>query len=115
MIEGAIIGEKKVNENPEISATKQAAYLCGVLVIYALFIVISYLTRHVTGDLILYMIIFVFIFTLGVCITVMFFKQLMGPFRKVVKKTKVSQGNDKTPEEVMPENLNNNAYVTEKF
>ena len=92
VIEG-IIKDKKRDENPEVSAGKQAAYLCGVVIIYAVFILISYLARHLTGNFTLYMIMFVFIFTIGVCISIMFFKQLMGPFKKLSGKTKVCQAN----------------------
>ena len=114
VIEGAIIGDKRTDKNPEISATKQAAYLCGVVIIYAVFILISYLTRHLTGNLIVFMIIFVFIFSIGVCISIMFFKQLMGPFKKLTKKAKVSQATTEMPEKNNTEK-DNEAYLSENF
>ena len=91
LIEGAVIGDKKMDKNPEISAFKQAAYVSGVLAVYAIFIVVSFLTRHSTGSVTVFMIVFVFLFTFGVCVTIMFFKQLMGPFRKLVRLRKVSK------------------------
>ena len=115
LIEGVIIRDRTLDTSPEISATKQAAYVCGVVIVYALFIVISFVTRHVTGDLIFLMIVFVFIFTFGVCITVMFFKQLMGPFRNLGKKRpRISQKNNQA-DDVKQEGAANIAYDTESF
>ena len=117
LIEGAIIGDKKLDSSPEVSATKQAAYVCGVVIIYAIFIIISFVTRHVTGDLIVLMIIFVFIFTFGVCISVMFFKQLMGPFRSLgIRRRRVSQENSQVDSENSDKVVAvNDGYVSEKF
>jgi len=117
LIEGVIIGDKKLDSSPEISATKQAAYVCGVVIIYAIFIIISFATRHVTGDLIVLMIIFVFIFTFGVCITVIFFKQLMGPFRNLgIRKRRVSQENSQVDSDRADHSVAvNEAYISEIF
>ena len=84
-IEAYVFSDKQESNHKQVSALKQAAYVCGVVTIYAIFIVISFLTRHVTGNLIVFMIVFVFIFCFGACITVMFFKQIMGPFRKLAR------------------------------
>ena len=115
LIEGAVIGDKKMEKSPKISAFKQAAYLSGVVIIYAIFIVISYVTRHVSGNLIVYMIIFVFIFSFGVCISIIFFKQLMGPFRKLTRQRRVSNNNLESESDVSNKGDVNNAYVCEKF
>ena len=114
LIEAAVLGNTRVNENQQTSAWKQSAYVCGVVIIYALFIIISFLTRHVTGDLIVLMIVFVFIFSFGACITIMFFKQIMGPFRKLVRKQIVA--NDAVPHDELPSaGKDNTSYVSEKL
>ncbi|XP_076810433.1 uncharacterized protein LOC143453151 [Clavelina lepadiformis] len=103
-------------EEPEISATKQALYLCGVIFVYAMLILGSYLTRYVAGDLILLMIIFVFFFSLAVCITVMLFKQIMGPFRILIKNQAVSDSTVSADDSVVKDvDHCNDAYVSEKF
>ena len=84
-IEAYSIGDHQESERQQVSALKQAAYVCGVVIIYAIFIVISFLTRHVTGNLTVFTIAFPSMFCFGICITVMFFKQIMGPFRKLFR------------------------------
>uniref|UniRef100_H2YWE1 Uncharacterized protein n=1 Tax=Ciona savignyi TaxID=51511 RepID=H2YWE1_CIOSA len=119
-IEAAIIGDKRRDPNYEMSPLKQAFYLAGVVLIYALFVVISYVWRFAQGSVMILMIIFVFIFSFGCCITVMLFKQIMGPHRKMVKSSCVDCANhpedDKDVSDTQTTVGNENSgYVTEEF
>ncbi|XP_077973639.1 uncharacterized protein LOC120337662 [Styela clava] len=63
------------------SPTKQALYLSGVILIFAIFVMGSYFYEqaHYEVTLTVSSITFTTVFCIGVCIIVMFFKQLIGP------------------------------------
>jgi len=86
-IEAIFVSDSKISQDKEISATKQAMYVGAVVLIYAFFVVLGYLFRNSTANLLILMVIYVLIFCFCVSITIMFFKQIMGPFRKMVKSS----------------------------
>ncbi|XP_078483384.1 uncharacterized protein LOC113475452 [Ciona intestinalis] len=122
-IEAAIIGDKKQDSNYEMSPTKQAFYLAGVVMVYAAFVLISYFWRFAHGDMLTLMIIFVFIFSFGCCITVMLFKQIMGPHRSMVRSacvgeashTKFSESETAQPPNNSSVGNDNGVYEAESF
>ena len=85
-IEAKLSPKRKTIEQTEVSATKQALFVGCSALVYALFILISLLLNNATLNFVVMMIVFVLIFCFGVSVTIMFFKQVMGPFRNMVGK-----------------------------
>lgn len=94
------------------SPTKQAIYLSGIILIYASFILGShfYELAHYAIVLTNSMIFWVIIFSLGVAISIMFFKKLLGPIEPlyVTRDNKVSSREGSIAEHSASENQ---AYV----
>lgn len=70
------------------SPLKQALYVCGFMVIYALFICTSYALHQADVPYVMtsVMIGLTFFFSLGACIGMMFLKEVIGPANPIYKK-----------------------------
>lgn len=77
--------DTEVSRRP--SPTKQALYLCSVVVLYAVLILLSYLYKqaHFGINMTAIMVVFVLLFSLFVCITIIMFKQLLGPQKPLIR------------------------------
>ncbi|XP_039266269.2 uncharacterized protein LOC120341774 isoform X1 [Styela clava] len=98
------------------SPTKQALYLSGIILIYASFILGShfYEAAHYGIILTTSMIFWVIVFSLGVAITIMFFKKLMGPMEPLYVSidNKISSREGSISEQSAAENQ---AYVGQEL
>lgn len=81
------------NQTTIPSPTKQACYLCGVMTIYAFFILVSYFYEqaHFEIAFIAAMISLTFIFSVGACVSIMFLKELLGPTEPIYQSISVSK------------------------
>jgi len=85
-IEAKLSPKRKTIEHTEVSATKQALFFGCSALVYAFFILISFLLNNATSSLTSMLLAFVLFFCFGVSVTIMLFKQVMGPFRNIVGK-----------------------------
>jgi len=93
-IEDKIDGEK--SQHPP-KAGASVLWVSGVLITYTLLVLTSHFFRNVPIPFLILMEVFALIFLVGACVTYMFHKKLLGPFRRAKDTSSPSQAAYRNP------------------